>query len=83
LGAAAYGRAIPQSQLRLETSALPLSSLGPNLNPAGIRRAVANLRHLNHSTPAQGIVMAQPFWLQPNALAVGLVAIVGIAWLII
>ena len=83
LGAMADSQAIPQSQLGLETSALPLSSLGPNLNPAGIRRAVANLRHLNHGTQAPGIVMEQPFWLQPTALAVGLVAILGSAWLII
>jgi hypothetical protein len=83
LGAATEGNAIPQSKLCLETSALPLSSLGPNLNPAGIRRAVANLRHLAHGTPAQGAKIEQPFWLRPAVLSVGLVPIIGIAWLII
>ena len=84
LGAAAERSAIPQSQLGLETNSLQLSTLGLNLNPAGIRRAADNLRHADR--PAQeweGVVMEQPFWLRPATLAAGFAAIAGIAWLVI
>lgn len=84
LSAAAEIRAIPQSQLGFETNSLQLSSLGPNLNPAGIRRAADNLRHPDRPVQEwEGVVMAQPFWLRPGILAGGLVAILGIAWLVI
>lgn len=84
LGAAAEGRSIPQALLGLESNSLQLSTLGPNLNPASIRRAADNLRHPDR--PAQeweGVVMEQPFWLRPAILGAGLVAILGIAWLVI
>ncbi|MEZ5830373.1 MAG: hypothetical protein R3D05_04275 [Dongiaceae bacterium] len=84
LGAAAESRSIAPSQLGLETNSLQLSSLGPNLNPAGLRRAAANLRHSDR--PAQeweGVVMEQPFWLRLPVLAAGLVLILGIAWLVL
>jgi hypothetical protein len=84
LGAAAESRSISQSLLGLETNSLQLSTLGPNINPAGIRRAADNLRHADR--PAQeweGVVMEQPFWLRPAVLAAGLIAILGIAWLVI
>jgi hypothetical protein len=84
LGAAAESRSIPQSQLGLETNSLQLSSLGPNLNPASIRRAADNLRHPDRSERAwEGVVMEQPFWLRPGILAAGLVAILGLAWVVI
>ena len=84
LEAAAESRSIPQLQLGLESNSLQLSTLGSNLNPAGIRRAAATLRHPDR--PAQeweGVVMEQPFWLRPAVLAAGLLAILGIAWLVI
>jgi hypothetical protein len=84
LGAAAESRSISQSQLGLETNSLQLSTLGPNLNPAGIRRAADHLRHPDR--PAQqweGVVMEQPFWLRPAILIAGLAVILGIAWLVI
>jgi len=84
LGTAAESRSIPQSQLGLESNSLQLSTLGPNLNPASIRRAAANLRHPDRLTQEwEGVVMEQPFWLRPAVLAAGLVAILGIAWLVI
>ena len=84
LGAAAESRSIPQSQLGLETNSLQLSSLGPNLNPASIRRAADNLRHPDRSEQEwEGVVMEQPFWLRPGILAAGLVAILGLAWIVI
>ena len=84
LGAAAENRSIPQSQLDLESNSLQLSTLGPNLNPASIRRAAANLRHPDRLAQEwEGVVMEQPFWLRPAVLAAGLVAILGIAWLVI
>ena len=84
LGAAAESRSISQSQLGLESNSLQLSTLGPNLNPAGIRRAAATLRQ--GDGPAQqweGVVMEQPFWLRPAILVAGLLVIAGIAWLVI
>jgi hypothetical protein len=82
LGAAAERHAIPQSQLGLEANALYLSALGPNLNPAGLRRAAVRLRHLTHPAHRwEGAVMKQPFLLRPAVLAVGAVAILGIGWL--
>jgi hypothetical protein len=84
LSAAAEVRSIPQSQLGFETNSLQLSSLGPDLNPAGIRRAADNLRHPERPVQEwEGVVMEQPFWLRPGILAAGLVAILGIAWLVI
>jgi hypothetical protein len=84
LGAAAESRSIPQSQLGLEANSLQLSTLGPNLNPAGIRRAADHLRHSDR--PAQeweGVVMEQPFWLRPAILLAGLAVIAAIAWLVV
>lgn len=84
LGAAAESRSISQSQLGFETSSLQLSSLGPNLNPASIRRAADNLRHADRPKQEwEGVVMEQPLWLRPHVLVGGLVAILGIAWLVI
>ncbi|WP_119301249.1 hypothetical protein [Dongia deserti] len=84
LGEAAESHAIPRSQLGLETSALQLSSLGSNLNPAGIRRAAATLRNIDRPVQEwEGVVMEQPFWLRPAVLAFGLVAILAIGWLIV
>jgi len=84
LGAAAEQRAISQSQLGLETNSLELASLGPNLNPAGLRRAAANLRQLDRSAQEwEGVVMEQPFWLRPGILAAALVVILGVGWLVI
>ncbi len=84
LGAAAESHAIPQSQLGLETNALQLSTLGPKFNPAGIRRAAANLRHGHDPVQEwEGVVMEQPFWLRPAALALGAVAILGIGWVVL
>ncbi len=84
LGVAAESRSIPRSQLDLESNSLQLSALGPNLNPASIRRAAANLRHTDRLAQEwEGVVMEQPFWLRPAVLAAGLVAILGIAWLVI
>lgn len=82
LGAAAERHAIPQSQLGLEANALRLSTLGPDLSPAGLRRAAARLRHLDHPAHRwEGAVMKQPFLLRPAVLAFGAVAILGICWL--
>ena len=84
LGAAAERSAIPQSQLGLESNSLQLSTLGLNLNPAGIRRAADNLRHADRPAEEwEGVVMEQPFWLRPVTLAAGFVAIAAIAWLVI
>jgi hypothetical protein len=84
LGAAAETRSISQSLLGLEANSLQLSSLGPNLNPAGIRRAADNLRHPDRAVQEwEGVVMEQPFWLRPPILVGGLVAILVIAWLVI
>jgi hypothetical protein len=84
LGAAAESRSISQSQLGLETNSLQLSTLGPNLNPAGIRRAADHLRHPDRPVQQwEGVVMEQPFWLQPAILIAGLAVILGIAWLVI
>lgn len=84
LGAVAESRSIPQSQLGLETNSLQLSILGPDLNPAVIRRAADNLRHPNRSVREwEGVVMQQPFWLRPAVLAGGFLAILAIAWLVI
>jgi hypothetical protein len=84
LGAAAESRSILPSQLNLETNSLRLSALGPNLSPAGIRRAADNLRHGDRLVQQwEGVVMEQPFWLRPAVLGAGLVAILGIAWLVI
>jgi hypothetical protein len=58
--------------------------LGPDLNPAGIRRAADNLRHPERPVREwEGVVMEQPFWLRPSILVAALVAIPGIAWLVI
>lgn len=84
LGAAAESHAIPRAQLDLETNALQLSGLGPNLTPAGIRRAAANLRHSDRSVQEwEGVVLQQPFWLRPAVLALGAVAILAIGWLVL
>jgi hypothetical protein len=84
LGAAAEIRSIPQAQLGLEANSLQLSALGPNLNPAGIRRAADNLRHPDRPVQQwEGVVMEQPFWLRPAILVAGLAVIAGIAWLVI
>ena len=84
LGAAAESRSIPQAQLGLEGSSLQLSTLGANLNPAGIRRAADNLRHPDRPVRQwEGVVMEQPFWLRPAILLAGLAVIAGIAWLVI
>jgi hypothetical protein len=84
LSAAAEVRSIPQSHLGFETNSLQLSSLGPDLNPAGIRRAADNLRHPERPVREwEGVVMEQPFWLRPSILVAALVAIPGIAWLVI
>jgi len=84
LGAAAESRSIPQSQLGLECNSLQLSTMGSNLNPAGIRRAADNLRHPDRpSQEWEGVVMEQPFWLRPAILAGGLATVLGIAWLVI
>ena len=84
LGAAAESRSIPQAQLGLEGSSLQLSTLGANLNPAGIRRAADNLRHPDRPVQQwEGVVMEQPFWLRPAILVAGLAVIAGIAWLVI
>lgn len=84
LGAAAESRSISQSQLGLESNSLQLSSLGPNVNPAGIRRAAANLRQADRQMQQwEGVMMEQPFWLRPATLLAGLLAIAGIAWLVI
>ena len=84
LGAAAESRSIPQAQLGLEGSSLQLSTLGANLNPAGIRRAADNLRHPDRPVQQwEGVVMEQPFWLRPAILLAGLAVIAGIAWLVI
>jgi hypothetical protein len=84
LGAAAESRSIPHAQLGLETNSLQLSTLGANLNPAGIRRAADNLRRPDRLPQEwEGVVMEQPFWLRPAVLVAGLVAIPGIAWLVI
>lgn len=84
LGAAAESRSISQSQLGLESNSLQLSSLGPNVNPAGIRRAAANLRQADRQVQQwEGVMMEQPFWLRPAILLAGLAVIAGIAWLVI
>ncbi|HET6158266.1 MAG TPA: hypothetical protein VFE34_07985 [Dongiaceae bacterium] len=84
LEAAAEDLSILRSQLGLETNSLQLSSLGPNLNPAGIRRAADNLRHRDRAELEwEGVVMEQPFWLRPGILAGGLVAILAIAWFVV
>ena len=84
LGAAAEQRDIPQSQLGLETSSIELASLGPNLNPASLRRAAANLRHPERSTQEwEGVVMEQPFWLRPGILAAAFGLILAMGWLVI
>ncbi|HJR21004.1 MAG TPA: hypothetical protein VJ822_05250 [Dongiaceae bacterium] len=84
LGAAAESRSISQSQLGLEASSLQLSTLGPNLNPASIRRAADNLRHPDRPVQEwEGVVMEQPFWLRPAILVAGLAVILGIAWLVV
>jgi len=84
LGAAAESRSISQAQLGLEANSLRLSALGPNLNPAGIRRAADNLRHPDRPAEQwEGVVMEQPFWLRPAILAALLIAILGMAWLVI
>jgi hypothetical protein len=84
LGAAAESRSIPQAQLGLEGNSLQLSTLGANLNPAGIRRAADNLRHPDRPVQQwEGVVMEQPFWLRPAILLAGLAVIAGIAWLVI
>jgi hypothetical protein len=84
LGAAAEIRSIPQAQLGLEANSLQLSALGPNLNPAGIRRAADNLRHPDRPVQQwEGVVMEQPFWLRPAILVAGLAVIAGIAWLVV
>ena len=84
LGAAAESRSISQAQLGLEANSLQLSTLGPNLNPAGIRRAADNLRHADRPVQQwEGVVMEQPFWLRPAILVAGLAVIAGIAWLVI
>lgn len=84
LGEAADGRDIPSSLLGLETSSLQLSALGPDLNPAGIRRAAETLRHPDRPVPEwEGVVMQQPFWLRPAVLASGLLMILAIAWLVL
>jgi hypothetical protein len=84
LGTAAESRSIAPSQLGLEANSLPLSILGPDLNPAVIRRAADNLRHLDRPMREwEGVVMQQPFWLRPAVLASGLMTILAIAWLVI
>lgn len=84
LGAAAETRSISQSLLGLESNSLQLSTLGPNVNPAGIRRAADNLRHPDRTAPEwEGVVMEQPLWLRPPVLVGGLVAITVIAWFVV
>jgi hypothetical protein len=84
LGAAAETRSINQSLLGLESNSLQLSTLGPSVNPAGIRRAVDNLRHPDRTAPEwEGVVMEQPLWLRPPVLVGGLVAITVIAWFVV
>jgi hypothetical protein len=84
LGAAAGTRSIDQSLLGLESNSLHLSTLGPNINPAGIRRAADNLRHPDRAPQEwEGVVMEQPLWLRPPVLVGGLVAILAVAWLVI
>lgn len=84
LSAAAEQRAIPQTQLGLETNSLQLSVLGEPMSPANIRRAVANLRHPDQPVREwEGVVMQQPFWLRPSVLAAALVALGAIGWLLI
>jgi len=84
LGAAAETRSISQAQLGLETNSLQLSALGPNITPAGIRRAADNLRHPDREAREwEGVVMEQPLWLRPGVLAAGLVGILAIGWLVI